>query len=717
MTMKQDRQNTPIVRILLLCCFIVLFLFIGAVFIYQYGQYRKLERRLTTAYQSRKAGSDNLNYLLSTYSEAENAFRLYTLDFSDTSYQAYLTKLHALKTFVDSLALRPRSDTLANNPSLRVEDQQRIAMEFAELKRCLDHLVLHTHDSLSLVREIPAAQLSQPVEMDAVVDRILLDTTRTVTKDTIVRKRPGLLKRIFNSKDDTIVITNERNVIDAERVAVLRDNLSDVQAGLEHTYAGNIANLRQTFLKLQQKERQLVTTNVDLLNRLKENMETVRELDVYALRKAEEHDFSLYKENIKLFGRQLIFALLLMFVMIIALIYYQFYARSYERRLRLEKEYAAKLAEEKTSVLANISHEIRTPLNSVLGIIDLLKNRAVSETADEQLIDSAYYSINLISNNITDILNLSKLESEHKGTIVNDYFPPNRSFEDLITLHSNQAALKKLQLIAEIDIDPRLSLFSNEFRIKQIASNFLSNAIKYTQQGHVTFRASLIQTGQKTTLHFEVEDSGIGIQEQERRQIFRKYFAASPNSGGIGLGLYISKIMAEELGGTIGLKSKPAKGSVFFADIPVSDSRIETHQRPKAQLPDLPSGLRLLVVDDNPVNILLMKQLFKDVGCLHTVNSGEDALAYLADHTVDLVITDVNMPGMNGITLLEKIRAEEPLKSIRVLAISADISTLKYGEETPVEAYFDGFIEKPFTEAEIVKTILAALHNGRVPEA
>src|SRR5690606_27885548 len=141
--MKQDRQNTPIVRILLLCCFIVLFLFIGTVFIYQYGQYRKLERRLTTAYQSRKVGSDNLNYLLASYSEAENAFRLYTLDFSDSSYNTYLGKLNLLKNFVDSLALRPRSDTLMINPALKVEDQQRIAMEFAELKRRLDHLVLH----------------------------------------------------------------------------------------------------------------------------------------------------------------------------------------------------------------------------------------------------------------------------------------------------------------------------------------------------------------------------------------------------------------------------------------------------------------------------------------------------------------------------------------------------------------------------------------------
>ena len=709
LTMKQISQHTPTARIILLCSFVVLFLFIGTVFIYQYGQYRKLERRLTEAYQTRKAGSDNLNYLFSTYSEAENTFRLYTLDFSDSSYHMYLTKLNLLKGFVDSLASRPLSDNPLSNPALKVEDQQRIAMEFAVLKQRLDHLVFHTHDSLSVLSEQAIPTSTRPVQMESVVDQVLADTTTTITKDTVVRKRPGLLKRIFNAKDDTIVITNEHNSVDIERMAVLRDNLSAAQSHLERSYLGNIANLRHTFSALQEKERQLITTNIDLLNRLKESMEAVRDLDIYTLRKAEENDFSLYKENINLFGKQLIFALVLMFVMIMALVYYQFYARSYERRLHVEKDYAARLAEEKTSVLANVSHEIRTPLNSLLGIIDLLKSRVASETVDEQLIDSAYYSINLISNNITDILSLSKLEAAHKGNIVKDHFSPTRSFQDLIALHSNQAALKNLQLHTEIEIDPRLSLSSNEFRIRQIASNFLSNAIKYTQKGRVTFRASLSHNGNKSNLHIEVEDSGIGIRDQDRRQVFRKYFTASPNTGGIGLGLYITKIMAEELGGTIGLKSKWMKGSIFFANIPVSDTRMETHQRRKAQLSDLPADLRLLVVDDNPINILLMKQFFKDVGSVHTVNSGEDALVFLDTHLVDLVITDINMPGMSGIKLLEKIRAEEQFKAIRVLAISADMSTLKYAEEAQAEAFFDGFIEKPFTEAEIIKTIVTAL--------
>ncbi|SEK93696.1 response regulator [Parapedobacter koreensis] len=707
--MKENAKKTPAVRIALLCCFVILFLFIGAVFIYQYGQYRVLEKRLTNAYEIRQTGSESLRYLFSTYGEVENLFRLYTLDFADSNYHAYLGRLHLLKGFVDSLASLPLSNNPMNNAALKVADQQKIAMEFATLKKRLDHLVLHTSDSLRLLNGSIRVKPIRPSKMDAIVNQVLIDSTKKRMADTIVRKKPGLFKRIFNAKDDTIVVANEHQQLDIERVTLLKENLSAVQQGIAQLYSSSLNQLRNTFLRLQEKERQLITTNLDLLNGLKENVETIEELDIYVLRQAEEHDFTLYKKNIERFGKQLIFALILMLVMIVALGYYQVYATSYERRLREEKDYAAKLAEEKTNVLANISHEIRTPLNSLLGIIDLFKNRTASGNIDAKLIDSAYYSINIISNNISDILSLSKLEASNKGDIALEYFAPHRSFQEVVTLHKNQAELKNLRLCTEIEIDPHLHLLSNEFRIRQIASNFLSNAIKYTQKGEIIFRASLSGTSGDSCLHIEVEDSGIGIKEQNRPHVFRKYFTASPNSGGIGLGLYIAKIMVEELGGTIGLKGKQEQGSIFFADIPFTQRKIETQGQQQTKLSDLPRNLRLLIVDDNPINILLMKQFFKGVGYTYTVNNGEDALAFLQEQLVDVVITDINMPGISGVELLEKIRNEGRYKSIRVLAISADMSTLKYAEERPTEASFDGFIEKPFTEAEIVKAILKAL--------
>ena len=694
---------------ILLCSFIISFLVIGTIFVYQYGQYRALEKRLTEAYKNQQIGSENLNYLFSTYSEVENTFRLYTLEFSDSSYHAYLDKLNRLKQFVDSLSSLPSARNPLNNPMLKVADQQKIAMEFAVLKQQVDHLVLHTNDSLSLLPHNVSLIASHTPQIESVVDRALRDTAKNVITDTIVRKRRSLFKRIFDAKDDTIVITRENQEPDINRVTVLKKDLASVQGGIERSYLTTIDNLRGTFVKLRGKERELVATNFDLLNQLKASVESMKSLDADVLRDAEKSNFSLYRKNVDVFGRQLIFALMLMLVMIAALVYYQAYASSYERKLHLEKDYAAKLAEEKTSVLANISHEIRAPLNSLVGVVDLLKNRTKPDHIDGKLIDSAYYSIRIVSSNIADILSLSKLEASKKGAISKEYFAPKRTFMDLIKLHENQAELKGLQLETDIEIDSHFSLLTNEFRIKQVATNFLSNAIKYTQKGKITFRASLSSAGGGQRLHIEVADTGIGINAQELNQVFRKYFTTNANAGGIGLGLYISKIMVEELGGSIGVKSRSTQGSVFFADIPFSESRMDTEEQRKARLSDLPATLRLLVVDDNPINILLMKQFFKGVANLRTVNNGEDALALLAEQPFDLVITDIHMPGINGKELLEKIKADERFTSVKVIAISADMSTLRYTGEAQAEASFDGFIEKPFSESEIVKTILTAI--------
>src|SRR5690606_11437940 len=187
LTMRKKAKKTPTVRIVLLYSLVISFLFIGTIFVYQYVQYRTLEKRLTEAYKLQQRGSEDLNYLFSTYSEAENMFRLYTLDFSDSSYYAYLDKLNLLKSFVDSLKF-PSAHRPVNDPALKVLDQQKIALEFAALKMRLDHLVIHTSDSLGLLAsDIPLRSVDTP-GIESVVNQILKDTTTKTTADTIVRK-------------------------------------------------------------------------------------------------------------------------------------------------------------------------------------------------------------------------------------------------------------------------------------------------------------------------------------------------------------------------------------------------------------------------------------------------------------------------------------------------------------------------------------------------
>lgn len=717
--MNLNNSKAPALRKLLLFSIIFLFLFIGSIFIYQYRQYSAIEKRLNDAYKSHETSTIPLNNLFSTFSEAENTFRLYTLDFSEEVYTNYVNKLDTTKHYIDSLVSLPILDHALNPQLLKIDDRKKMALEFALLKKKVDQLMLHTSDSLKLLntvskRKVPGASMT----LDSVLLTVSMDTSSMAAMDTIVRERPGLLKRIFSSKNDTIIVRNENSQrINREQLAIIRQNVSANTQNAASFYMENMDVMRGAFAQLRQKERQLVATNFDLLNGLKESMETIRLLERTALRQAEEEDFAIYRENAGLFGMQLIFALALMLVMLLALIYYHIYASSNEHRLYQEKEYAAKLAEEKTSILAGISHEIRTPLHSLMGIVDLLKNRINLEKGDAQLVDSAYYSINNINSTITDILSLSKLEAASKGEIVLDYFSPVQTFLNVIALYQNQAELKNLTLEAEINIDPKTQVLSNEFRIKQIASNFLSNAIKYAHNGTISFRATIEKSNEPLVLHLEVEDSGIGIADENKHQVFRKYYMvnANNNTGGVGLGLYISKIMTEDLGGKINFSSQQGVGSTFYVDIPFKETIIATDEKRDARLADLPNHLRILIVDDHPINILYMKQFFKNFNELHAVNSGTEALLALAQRRFDIVITDINMPDMRGEELLQRIRSQKELQSLKVLAISADMGMMNPAVGKSGELVgFDGFIDKPFTENELVKVLINALNERKV---
>lgn len=711
MKKNSDNKNTRSFRLLILMGIIYLFVIIGAILFYQYRQYQQIENKLINLYANTDIASNRLNQLFSVYAMAENNFRLYTLDFDQGSYDAYARQLDSIKYYIDSLAALPiQGNPLARN-HLDIEKNMELALEFATLKKTMDDLVMHTTDSLIAVgAPLPHMAKAEIIEPDSLVHRILTDTTSTLIQDTLVRQKQRLLKRIFNSKNDTLVVDIEKNTLLADHITVIHKNIKDAVTESEQAYVENARILRNTFLQLQQKERQLITTNFLLLNRLKAGIEKIRNIEIEAQRKQELQGFEAYRKNARVFSTQLLFVLPLMLFMLFAMIYYQRHASSYEQKLKEEKDYAAKLAEEKTSILAGVSHEVRTPLNSLLGIIDLLKSRYAAnqktEPIDEKLIDSCYYSINIISSTINDILNLSRLEAS-KGNIALEYFSPVKIFKQVLSLHQQQAELKNLTLKSTIDIDPKLKILSNEFRIRQIASNFISNAIKYTYKGEVIFRARI---GDKQVLHIEVKDSGIGIANEEKNQIFRKYYTANAPSGGFGLGLYISKILTEELNGKIDFVSRLNEGSTFFADIPFTASIFSERAEKDHGLADLPDHLHGLIVDDNPINILYMKQFFKNYEHLYTANTGVDALNILEKHRVDFVITDINMPLMSGWELLKIIKSSPKYQHIKVLALSADsITTMETSAPEKEELVFDGIITKPFTETELVKTLMKTL--------
>lgn len=706
--MKKSK-NTFLLRRFLIIALITSFAYISVIFVYQFLEYQKIKEQLDTAYASGKTKTSALYRLFSIYGEAENQFRLYTVDFDPENYTSYKVKIDTIKYYIDSLATLP----IENNPMgigiSTLEERDNLAGQYIELKKGIENLIILAEDSLASFKPNFSVQIRrpEPPKIDSVINKILSDTSFVrVEADTIVQKKKGLFKRIFDTKDDTIVTNNTIEVLNNDQLNVIQKNIESIIIQNEKTYLRSVNNLRNHLTKLRQKERALLQSNYHLLHNLRTGIDEIMDRERKILDNAKAIDLALYKENAKKFGDQLLIALSIMLLMLFLLLYYQRNAESNEKRLEEEKQYAARVAEEKTSILANISHEVRSPIQSLMGVIDILKKSENQNTIDKEYLDSVAHEIHLINNSVTDILNLSKLEAGALD-IKNELFPIQQTLLEVFSRHVYQAEKKKLDFSHSIKIDPSLYINSSEFRIKQIVSNLLSNAIKYTDSGRVLLSAKTVNTGGKEYLEVSVTDTGKGVAVEDQKQIFRQYYMTEdrPKIGSYGLGLYISKLLTEQLKGSIILKSILGKGSIFTLKVPVVEKVLKEQPVVHYTTADLPKGVNMVLIDDNQINILYLKHYFKDHPGVRTFNKGEEALAYLESSPVDVVITDLLMPDMNGWEILKKIRENKTHKDIQVFAFTSE--TMLLDTKSHEQQYkFDAVLTKPLDEHELVSHIL-----------
>ncbi|WP_164112121.1 MULTISPECIES: hybrid sensor histidine kinase/response regulator [Sphingobacterium] len=701
-----DKSNLTLRRIVLFSL-VLSFAILSSIFFYQYLQYKKVENRLNAAYSSGQLQSPALYKLFSTFTEADNLFRLYTINFDENDFQGYRSKLDTIKIVVDSLAALP----MESNP-VKVDPngvtQSNLALQYAYLKKQVDDIVYYAQDSL-LALTAQKKRISQKpriTQSDSVISQILRDTLKIKQeKDTVVRKKEGLFNRIFKAKNDTLVNQSTNEVLNLNQVDLVQRNIDHLISTNERIYRNNLRDLRAILLKLQSAEKDLILSNYTLLNNLKAGIENLRQIELDEIRKAEEEDFILYKENSENFRSQLIISLSIMLLMIFFLIYYQYEVASYERKLLKEKEYASKIAEEKTNILANISHEIRSPLVSLQGIVNLLKNNNTAKTIDKEIIQTVDNDIAVINTTINDILSLSKLESGALE-IKFDYFSPHKLVGDTVSLHQYQAEVKNLELRLENNINPSLLIWSNAFRFKQVLSNLLSNAIKYTQKGTIRIITSVKKSNDKQKVVIQVIDTGVGIPDGKKDQIFRKYYVADNKNkaGGFGLGLYISKLLCEQIKGSISFTSEAGKGTQFTFTLPIEKSRVQEKESRVLSISDLPSDLKIVFIDDSRIGLFFVQQLFKSSQNVHLFDNSIQAWNYIRSNSVDIVITDLLMPGLNGWDILNHVKSDDTKVATKVLACTAENMLLE--AKSNQKYHFDGIINKPINETNLVSTLL-----------
>jgi len=692
-------------RLVISTLIIIALLSLSTVIIYQYNQYNQIERRLNAAYSSNNHQSSTLYKLFSTFSEADYLFRIYAINFNVEDYTAYALKLDTVKNIIDSLAALP-----IDNNQLKGNDiyNSNLTTEYLILKKQVDNLVFYAKDSIAsqMITQSTERQgksIKTTVYPNSLLNNTIIDsTTKTVKKDTIVKKKESFFKRVFKSKDDTLVTDNNVEIHNTQKMnLVFQKNLQQITESNNKIYKSNLKELKSSFEKLKHKERELVFSNLILLNNLKNGIEHLRLLEFNNRTKNQEADFLIYTQNTETIRNQLIIALSLMVLMIILIIGYQRQVFFYERKLIKEKEYADTIAEEKTSILADISHEIRTPLNSLKGLVNILKNNTDDNIIDKAIIQSVDHDITVINSSINDILSLSKLESD-STQIKNEYLNIHTIIEDLIGLHVFQAENKGLTLRNNNQLKESTLILSNSFRIKQVISNLITNAIKYTDKGQITVTSQI----RNNTLVVTVEDTGIGIKAEDTDQIFRKYYVADSKSkaGGFGLGLYISKVLTEQIDAKLYFKSNFGKGTIFTFELPIKGIKESLIKKQASYtISDIPTDLNIVFVDDSKINLFFVQQLFKNQKNVHLFMDGKQALEYITSHPVDIIVTDLKMPKVSGWDILDAIKSNSSLAHIKVIVATAEPLLLEYGEG---EYHFDGAIYKPIKENELVATII-----------
>lgn len=689
--MSQIKNRRPIISSLI----IVLLISLTGIIIYQYNEYNKNEKRLIKAYENTNFQSSELYTLFSTYSEANHLFNLYAINFDKDDYYAYSQKIDTIKLMIDSLASIP---AIQGNMKDAKTIDNNIASEFIDLKKQIEHLILYSKDSIepslndNKITNIISRQITGP---DEVLQKILNDTSlKNTNTDTVVKKKSSLFNRVFNAKNDTVVAKNSvESHISKEMNLVLRKNIDLLVLESKEVNSSNLTKLKSTFSKLKKTERDMLMSNLSLLNNLKQGIEKLRALELEKYVNHKSADFITYTNNAKSIRNQLILALSLMSMMVILIIIYQLKARSFERKLIKEKNYANALAEEKTSILGNISHEIRTPLNSLRGLINLLKNNSTSQKIDKEIISSIDHDTSLITTTINDILSLYQIEAK-KSKISAEYINIHDTIEDLISLHSFHAQSKGLNLLNQNKTAKTILIKSNSFRIKQITSNLITNAIKYTEKGNITLRSELTRN---SVLKISIEDTGIGISKEQLDQIFRKYYTADKSSkaGGIGLGLYISKLLAEQIGGKLSVTSSIGKGATFTFELPINSIKEDNEILHDA----FNSTIKAVFIDDSKINLFFIKQLFQEKENFHYFTNPEQAINFIKENPIDIVVTDLKMPNISGWDILEYIKSNPSLSQIKVIVSTSEPLLL---ENNQSNFQFDSVLQKPFKEKDLL---------------
>ncbi|MCL2650389.1 MAG: ATP-binding protein [Candidatus Azobacteroides sp.] len=620
-----------------------------------------------------------------------------------------------------------RVETFAQIDSLRNVTNDAVIVEHLDsIKYLLDIKTANIQRMLSLLDSISAQPPKEVVKKTIVSHRdfsdlqdILFQSFNRINnvEDSVfvtTEKKSFMhrVKNIFSNASDSSLVVSKRKeeMRDSILVPVLVDTLTQYIQELSWGYESRHRLLTQRLIR---RQNEMYHVNESMSSQINMILQSLKEREYetsMTLMNAKEATLRHSSGIVSIIGILASLTTLLFLIMTLTSISN---SQRYRRRLENANKYAEDLLEARGRLILSITHDIKAPISSIIGYIELLSKDKLSEK-ERYYVENMQHSSEHILELVKNLLDYHSLESD-KQDIQNMPFYPGILFKDIYQSFVPIAQKSDIEFRFECDLKETQSYESDPYRIRQICENLLSNAIKFTRAtGKVLFSVSFVSAGEKTDLLFvSVKDTGPGISKENQEVIFDEFKRVDFHKGkieGSGLGLTITKKLVSLLNGKISLISNLGEGSEFDVEIPLQKTEkkqfdVQDSSSDSTKIILNKEEKKILFIDDDIVQLNLYSELLKSEGFQTTIcRNPLDALSLIQTSQFDLIFTDIQMPGMNGFELVERIRMGtfNGAKTLPVVALSA---SSKVSEQRFEEAGFSGFMPKPFTSESMLQVI------------
>ncbi|MCB9202675.1 MAG: response regulator [Flavobacteriales bacterium] len=709
---------------------VVLFILIIA---FQVGLYyfwkeqKDNKEKLSSAIEKLQKPNDVMRYTnqaTSYYFEADNYFAKYLQDYDKETLEEYKNSLKKLSSVLDTL-----QQITVNESDLSgvVESKADVAMQIVSIKKKLDSLIdgglkpikIYSPDVNSALENLKTYNASNAL--------------RSITYDTIITKpeevkKKGLLKRIGKAisgdeevKKEKVEIRITMKVGKENSSGSFAEQIERLASDINKYYKNSFKDvqdkykeqLRSTYYKLQNKDKEAIKLNENILNGSKSIISfyssAASELDQIRQKKL----IVQYNKDIEKQGEIVKKLLVGMGVATLILLFYTIIAQVYENKLQKAKKIAEQNDELKTRVLGMLSHEMRAPLNIISNKSLKVRENVSSPTAIKD-IDSILFSSNSLNLTVNQILEYIKKENSDL-TLNNINLFLYDEVEAIVNSLQTLADMKKLQLNLNADDSTKQIVWADSVKIHQLFYNLVGNSIKFTDKGSITIHTKVEEQEDNRLKFFtSIVDTGEGIPKDEIPYIFDQYFQSKTHKDaklGMGLGLSLCKEIIERYDGEVSIDSEVGKGTTISFYMYFNSPQLSQATSKGILKEDIFTNKKVAIVDDDVFIRKVTKKLLEDVDFeVIEFDSAQKMINYLGENKVDLIITDIQLPEISGFDLAEKVKKSRNTQNTKtpILAITGDYTM---NVDRVQKHQIDDFLTKPINQEEFYTKIINLLQK------